>query len=74
MIAACIVKPSMSPYALPVVLVKKKHGTWMICVDYKRLITVTMKRKFPMPIVDEILDELVGTKWFSKLDLRAGYH
>ena len=74
MFAACIVKPSMPPYALPVVLVKKKHGTWMIFVDYKRLIAVTMKSKFPMLVVDELLDELVGTKWFSKLDLRAGYH
>ena len=69
-----MIQESQSPFASPVLVVKKKTGDWRICVDYRRLNAMTIKNRFPLPIFDEIVDELWGAKWFTTLDIASGYH
>jgi hypothetical protein len=72
--ASGFIRPSKSPFGAPVLFVKKKDGTMRMCVDYRALNNITIKNSYPLPLVDELFDRLQGAKYFTKIDLRSGYH
>jgi len=73
MLTKGIISPSESPWASPIVLVNKKDGTTRFCVDYRKVNSVKHKDAYPLPRVDDTLDILSGSNWFSTIDLKSGY-
>ncbi|GJR36254.1 putative reverse transcriptase domain-containing protein [Tanacetum coccineum] len=68
------IRPSSSPWGAPVLFVKKKDGTFRMCIDYRELNKLTVKNRYPLPRIDDLFDQLQGSSVYSKIDLRTGYH
>nr|GEY74195.1 putative reverse transcriptase domain-containing protein [Tanacetum cinerariifolium] len=68
------IRPSVSPWGAPVLFVKKKDGSIRLCIDYKELNRITVRNIYPLPRIEDLFDQLQGAKFFSKIDLRSGYH
>ncbi|GKF90393.1 hypothetical protein Tco_0274094, partial [Tanacetum coccineum] len=68
------IRPSSSPWGAPVLFVKKKDGSFRMCIDYRELDKLTVKNRYPLPRIDDLFDQLQGSSVYSKIDLRPGYH
>ncbi|GJW84707.1 putative reverse transcriptase domain-containing protein, partial [Tanacetum coccineum] len=68
------IRPSSSPWGAPVLFVKKKDGSFRMCIDYRELNKLTVKNRYPLPRIDDLFDQLQGSRVFSKIDMRSGYH
>ncbi|GJR00138.1 putative reverse transcriptase domain-containing protein [Tanacetum coccineum] len=68
------IQPSSLPWGVPMLFVKKKDGSFSMCIDYRKLNKLTIKSRYPLLRIDDLLDQLQGSRYFSKIDLRLGYH
>ncbi|KAJ9566774.1 hypothetical protein OSB04_002740 [Centaurea solstitialis] len=68
------IRPSSSPWGAPVLFVKKKDGSFHMCIDYRELNKISIKNRYPLPRIDDLFDQLQGATYISKIDLRSGYH
>ena len=68
------IRPSVSPWGAPVLFVKKKDGSMRLCINYRELNKVTVRNKYPLPLIDDLFDQPQGACVFSKIDLRSSYH
>ena len=68
------IRPSVSPWGAPMLFVKKKYGTFRMCIDYRQLNKLTIKNRYPLPKIDDLFDQVRGASIFSKIDLRIGFH
>ncbi|GKC60891.1 putative reverse transcriptase domain-containing protein, partial [Tanacetum coccineum] len=68
------IRPSSSPWGAPVLFVKKKDGSFRMFIDYRELNKLTVKNRYPLPRIDDLFNQLQGSQFFSKIDLRSGYH
>ncbi|GKD46203.1 putative reverse transcriptase domain-containing protein [Tanacetum coccineum] len=69
-----LIRPSSSPWGAPILFVKKKDGSFRMCIDYRELNKLTVKNRYPLPRIDDLFDQLQGSRVYSKIDLRSGYH
>jgi hypothetical protein len=69
-----LIRPSVSPWGALVISIRKKDGSWRLCIDYRQLNKATIKNQYPLPRIDDLFDQMKGATVFSKIDLRSGYH
>jgi hypothetical protein len=69
-----VIQSSTSPCGSPIIIVPKKDGTWIMCINYRALNNITLKNRYPLPMINDLLDQLQHVKYFIKLDLKSRYH